>query len=144
MNNGFNFPPAPNVNFYISVQKHGMNQMPIKINNIKQTVPLFQVSFSKTSGPPVKWRYNMLTKTWCKLVFSTLKPRHQLSQELPFHLPSVEILLQDMPLLLLPTVMGVCKARLHFLQMRSCETIHLITTIFVSRQCKKHLGTRSL
>lgn len=54
MNNGFNFPPAPNVNFYISVQKQGMNQMPVKTNNIKQTVPLFQTYFSKTSAPPVK------------------------------------------------------------------------------------------
>lgn len=130
--------------FYIYVQKHRMNQMRVKTNNIKQTVPLFQTPLSKTSGSPLKWEFNVLTKAWCKLVFSTLKPRGQLSQEMPFHLLSVEIMLQYMPLLLLATVMGVCKARLHFLQMRSCETINLITIIFIFWQCKRHLDTKSL
>lgn len=39
------------------------------------------------------------------------------------HLPSVEIILQDVSLLLLATVMRACTASLQFLQLRSCETI---------------------
>lgn len=69
-------------------------------------MPLFQTSLSKTCGSPVKCEFSVLTKIW----------------ELPFHLPLVEIILQDMALLLLATAMGVWKARLPVLQVRSCET----------------------
>lgn len=113
--NGFKLLFPQHKLLHIGAETHGeMNASQNKQYKI-DCAPFSPRPLFKTNTSPLKLEAQVLTKTWCRLVFSTLNLRVQLSQELPVDLPRAEIPLQSVPLLLVAIGMEVCKARLQFL-----------------------------